>query len=124
MSYRYNAFTGTLDRVATQGAGGNVEKISDVVPATSSKVVDSVANSSFQSLNYTITAYNDINTQYRFFEMRVLNNSGNYLEDRSNRINAGLDLRHNINNNSGTFELELINNEAFQANVEISRLVC
>jgi len=125
MSWRFNPFTGQLDKVVTGGAGSSVwDTISSSVTASSTGVVDSVANGMFQSLKYIITVFNDANTAYRTFELNVLNNNGSYKDTVSHRLQAGgLSLNVNTVNNAGTLELQITNNELYDVQVEIGRLV-
>lgn len=123
MSLRYNPFTGTLDLVG--GTSANIwEKVSSTVPALNTVAVDTLANTEFKSLKYIITTYNETNSAYRSIELSVLNNNGSYRETRSHRLQVGgLSVAIDTFNNAGTFELRITNNESYDVQVEIGRLV-
>lgn len=125
MSFVYNPFTGNLDDIGAGGSGAPSPwlRFGSSVTQSSTGVVDSVANTSFQALKYIISVFNEANTSYQSFEYNVLNNNGSYKETRSHRLNAGINIRVNTNNNAGTFELQIQNNETFDVQVEIGRLV-
>lgn len=121
---RYNPFTGKLDLI---GAGaGSVSpwvRSGSSVAGSGTSVVDSVDNSLFKALKYFITVFNDAELAYESFELSVLNNNGSYRETRSNRIlDNRADVGFSSNNNAGTFELAVTNNETFNVQVELARL--
>jgi len=120
MTYRFNPFTGKLDRV-DRSPWVNV---SDSIAATSSKTVDTFASSAFESLKYMITVFNTDNTDYKTLELSVLNNNGNYKESVSGRLRGGpLSIDVDTNNNAGTFELVITNNNTYEVEVRLSRLL-
>ena len=124
MSFQYNPLTGRLDIVGAGGSSTTIwERVSDTVSSSSTETVDSVANASFQSLKYIVTAFNDANTTYGSFEFNVLNNNGSYLDTVSHRLRSGLNIAVNSVNNAGTFELQITNNESFDLNIELAKLV-
>lgn len=120
MRWQFNPFTGNLDRV-----GKSIwEKLSNTVSATSTGVIDTVDNGSFQSLKYIVTVYNQANTAYRSFEFSVLNNNGSYKETLSNRLQSGgLNIDVDSVNNGGTYEFQITNNESYEVSVELAKLV-
>lgn len=123
MSLRYNPFTGNLDLIGS-GQAPVWDKVSSSAIGSSTSVVDSIPNTDFRSLKYIVTVFNDANTAYKSFELNVLNDSGSYLETRSHRLRAGdLNMAIGTVNNAGTFELQITNNESFDVQVEIGRLV-
>jgi hypothetical protein len=120
MSWTYNPFTGKLDKKNKS----LWEKLSSTVDAASTGVVDAVENGSFESLKYIVTVFNQANTAYRSFEFNVLNNNGAYKETVSHRLNGGnLSVRIDSVNNSGSCELQITNNESYEVNVELAKLV-
>jgi len=126
MSWNYNPFTGQLDKVGTGGPGSVSPwvTVSDTVVATSTGAVDSIANASFYALKYIITIYNDANTAYRTFEYNVLNNNGSYKDTLNHNLKAGgLSVDVDSVNNAGTFELQITNNESYDVNIELAKLV-
>lgn len=123
MSFDYNPFTGNLDSIGPGGGATSPwQTIGFVAPGSSTSVVDSLANNSFQTIKYIIGFFNESLDSYKTVELSVLNNDGNYLESRSNRLGAGLDARIVTNNNAGTFELQIQNNETFDVSVTLARL--
>lgn len=126
MSFKFNPITGTLDLVnATGGTTTQVwSRISSTVNALNASTVDSIANTSFKSLKYIVTIFNDANTSYRSFEYSVLNDNGSYKETKTHKLSAsGPNVQISTFNNAGNFELIINNNEAFNVQVEIGRLV-
>lgn len=124
MSFIYNPFTGNLDFVCQSGADSAWDRVSSTVNSTSSLVVDSVSNALFQSIKFHVAIFNQANTSYRSFELNVLNNNGNYKETKSNKITGnGPNISISVVNNAGTLELQVTNNESYNLNVEIGRLI-
>jgi len=120
MTWGFNPFTGQLDKV---GSSPWIE-VSDSIPASSSKTVDSILNSSFESIKYLFTAFNSTNSAYESLEINVLNNGGSYKETISGKLKAGgLNIDIDTNNNSGTFELIITNNESFEVQARLARLL-
>ena len=121
MGFRYNPFTGKLDRISSEGLW---DSLSDSVNASSTKAIDTIANTSFKSLKYIIAIFNEANNAYNTFELTVLNENGSYRESLSNKIKtSGFNLRVNTVNNAGNFELQIENNESFPATIELAKLV-
>ena len=93
------------------------------VGASSTKVVDTVAVSSFDSAKYIIKISSISNTASKSLEMSV-NYDGSSLKDVvSHKITTGMDVLINANLVSSNLELEIINNESFIVDVGIRRLI-
>ena len=122
MSLKFNPFTGNLDFIGDKSQD-NWSCITDTIAASSTGVVDSVANTSFEALKYIVSVYNSANSAYKTFEFNVLNNGGSYKDTLTNKLKSGLDVSVNTVNNSGTFELQITNSESFILNVKLAKLI-
>ena len=117
---RFNPFTGTLDYT---GGGGAWEKASSTVTASSTGVIDTVANTAFESLKYIISIFNSANTSYRSLEISILNANGGYKETRNARLqDNGPNVAINTINNAGNLELQVVNNESYDIQVTIGKI--
>lgn len=121
MSIKFNPFTGNLDLVG--GSDTTWSKLSNTIPSSSVSVVDSISNNDFESLKYIVTIFNKANSAYRSFEFSILNNNGSYKDVLSHKIKSGASVSVDTNNNAGTLELKITNNESFDLQVELAKLI-
>lgn len=118
MATDYNPHTGLVEIVRREW-----DLFIETVPAGQTLAVDSVPNDCFKAIRYQIAAENVANNAYLFRQMSALNNSGNYRDSVSDRLGSGVNLNIDFFNNAGTFELRLTNNELFDLEVSIGRLI-
>lgn len=98
--------------------------VSTNVSGLSTDNMDSVSNGDFQLLTYHVVVHSGINDFYTSFDLRVLNNGGSYKETITNKIRSGANnFQVNAINNAGTLEVQVINNNAFDVQIDFARLV-
>ena len=117
----FNPFTGTFDFKGEGGASTGYNTLSDQVPASSTKVIDTIALSSFFGLDYKLTIYNDANTVSRIYNLTIAK-SGTTLKDKMSKVGDSISVQVNANVNGSDYELEIINNEPFALDIIFSRL--
>ena len=98
-------------------------KFTDVVTLSSSKVIDSIVLANFNAVKYIITLYNTAQGESRYFEMVVVNQGGTLKDSVVAKLGSSLNYSINTTVNAGSMELTLFNNEAFNLDVSIGRLI-
>ena len=122
MTMRFNPFTGTMDFIGDKSPDA-WSCVDDTIAASTTEVVDSVANTAFEALKYIVTVYNSANSAYESFEFNILNNGGSYKDTLTNKLRSGLNVGVNSVNNSGTFELQITNSESFSLDIKLAKLI-
>lgn len=125
MGYVWNPITGELDRVGQSGGPGGSSPwstISDTVAASSTRVVDTISLSNFNSSIYEITIYNTTQSVARTFKL-VVNNANGALKDQlTNKVGSSINYDIDAISSGGNFELTITNNESYNLSVSIAKL--
>jgi hypothetical protein len=122
MGWRFNPFTGELDKV---GAGGGsvttpLQDFSATVPAGATVTIFSDDYTLFSGSKIYFTSRNVLNTKYKTYDVTVTRNNSD-LSDMVSRVGK-FDLTVLIQLNAGNIELVVTNNESFEATIQGYRL--
>jgi len=116
MSWKYNPFTGQLDRVDPSLWA----HVSDTVTASATKVVDTVALADFKSIEYFVNVNNDANDKSKSFTLRVVNLNTSLKDSLFGKIgSASMAIDAIIN--GGNMDIEITNNEIFDLGVSLTK---
>lgn len=119
MSFAFNPFTGNFDVVGTGGPGAGLTPVTDTVLAGQTKVVDSVALTSFSCLFYDFCFLGS--TQVRSFRLNVINENGSISDQLFSRI-GGLSLQVGANAVGLNLEIEIVNPNGFDIDLSFYKL--
>ncbi len=117
-----NPFEGSFDAV-TRPSQNLWVRVTDSVTATNNKVIDTVSLTSFTSIKYIISARNKTNNVAKYLELSVNYNQSSLKDTVSAKINGGLSMNVDANSNAGNLELDITNNESFDIDLEVAKLV-
>ena len=124
MSYVFNPFTINLDRVNPNSGGSIWDSISSTALASSTTVVDSVADANFKTLKYIVSIFNVANNSFKTLEIDILNEGGAYKETVFSRLRSGSsDIEISTVQNAGAMDLTIVNNEPFDLTFSAGRLI-
>ena len=99
------------------------EGVEDIVNASSSKIIDSIPFATFKAARHIITIYNKANNVYKTFDVASSKKGGDVRDSVYNKVGGSIDYQINVNLNAGNVEFEIVNNESFNLNVSIGKLV-
>lgn len=99
------------------------EEVTDTVSASSSKVVDTVALADFSAIEYKVTLFNTANNKTKKFTLDVVYEnsavSDTLYAKRGSALNYGIAAAINGSN----MEITVTNNEAYDLEVSLGRLI-
>lgn len=122
--FKFNPFTGNFDITETGVAGSSIwTKVTGTVSGSSSSVIDTVDLTSFTSIKYIISARNKPNSAAKYLELSVNYNQSSLSDSVSGKINNGLSMNVDANLVGGNLELDITNNETFDIDLDIAKLV-
>ena len=98
-------------------------KFSDTVNLSSSKVIDSITLGDFNAVKYIITLYNTNEGKSRNFEITVVNSGGTLKDVVTNKLGSNFNYSVTATVNAGKMDLTLFNNENFNLEVNVGRLL-
>lgn len=110
---------------SNSGPGGAWTQVPGAVPASSTVVLDTTAMTDFIGLDYIFTIWSDDKTKVRSGYMRVIRATATSTKEsvhgklRQGSLDVGID----VVVVSGEARLQLTNNESFNVNVEVARLL-
>lgn len=124
MSWRYNPFTGQLDKIGQSGGPGPgpspLASFSGIVGAGQTETLFSDDFSLYSGSKIFFTSRNFSNLKYKTFDFTV-GRDGSTLQDALMRVGK-FDITVSIQLNAGNIELVVTNNESFDAAIEGYRL--
>jgi hypothetical protein len=120
-AFLFNPFTGTLDRVVRAGTSGSSEwsRLTGVVSASSTVVVDTVSLADLIGGKYIIAISNDTETNGKMVEMNVLNLTSQLYDNVFSRLDGNIDIEISANINGSNMEISIKNNEVFDVNYNV-----
>jgi hypothetical protein len=123
MGWQYNPFTGELDRVGLSASGSNPWVLIEATAfANATTTIDTINNNDFESTLYHAVAYNKAESVFRSFDISVLNNNGSYQESVKGLLGF-FNLSIITINNTGSFELQVNNPNAYDITLTLGRLI-
>jgi hypothetical protein len=120
MAFVYNPFTGNLDKQNSVSDGNQPVTITDIIPANSSKVVDSVNLNTFKSANYLSFIDNDaesVRMSFISYVYKTVSGISDQLFARDGSVNAEI----NFNINGTNVEFLITNNNNFDLNISYQK---
>jgi hypothetical protein len=110
---------------SNNGPGGAWSQVPGSVPASSTVIIDSTPMSEFIGLDYIFTIWSDDKTKVRSGYMRVIRATATSTKESVHgKLRQGsLSVEVNMTVVSGEARLEITNNESFNLNVEVARLL-
>lgn len=117
MSFLFNPLTGELDAVNPTWS-----VIPNNAGASSTTILDQINISNFIVAKYIVAIRDDTNNNTVSFELTVNNNNGTLKDSISSRLGSGINYAISADNNAGTMEINLINNETNIVTVNMARL--
>ena len=102
--------------------GLKIDKATILIPAGNTVIADTVALADFHALKYFLVMFNDGNSINKSLELNVVKIASSVRETVSNKVGTSADLEVNGTINGTDFELELVNNEAFDLTVEFAKI--
>jgi hypothetical protein len=94
----------------------------DLIPSSSSKVIDSISLNNFFSIEYKVTIFNETENLARSFSLLVLKSGSNVNDSLFARTGNG-DLSVSVIVNGSSAELQITNNEIFDVNVNYTTII-
>lgn len=98
------------------------EKFDNTVPASTTKVIESVVLSSFHSVDYILTIYNEVEEKTRRLQMTVVREGVTISTSVYGRLGSMTGISVNGNVNAANLDLEIVNDNGYQVNVSYTRL--
>jgi hypothetical protein len=97
-------------------------KTNNSVPASTTKVIETVGLSTFHNIEYILTFYNEVEGKTRKLQMTTIREGVTIKTSVHGRLGSMTGISVNGNVNAGNFELEVINNNIYQIEVSYARL--
>ena len=114
--------TTTINNTTIQGTS-LWKDVNDTVPASSTKVVDSIPVANFVNLDYKCTVFNQPNSVTKAFDLKVIYD-GSILKDvLFGKVGSIINYDINVNLNAGNMEISITNNESYDLDVSLGRLI-
>lgn len=98
-------------------------RVSDIVNTSTTSVVDTLALSSFNKIEYIITYKDLVTGEGKGLNVTVINDNGTIKESVYAITGAPLDVDLDTDINGSNYELEITNNEPNNVEVILSRLI-
>lgn len=92
------------------------------IPATSTKVVDTLPLSNFKTLKYFVIFFNSTNDITKEMEVTVKKSGSTVDSVVGNRVGVGMDLEVNPDVSGLNFEMNVVNNESFNIDMSFARM--
>lgn len=96
--------------------------VTDTVPASSTKVVDTVPVASFVNLDYKCTVFSQANSVTKAFDLKVIYDGSALKDILFGKVGSIINYDINVNLNAGNMEISITNNELFDLDVSLGRL--
>ena len=118
MGFAFNPFTGSFDVINPTWI-----RIAGSIGGTSSTVVDTIPLAEFGSLDYKVGIHNAAKTEGRHFNINILNLSSTLKDNIYGRVSGSLNVTVAASINGANMELTITNNELFDVDYSIGKLV-
>ena len=119
-----NEVGGTVTTIAGGGSSTTSpwQDLNNNVPASSVKVIDTVALSNFKTLKYIINLSNELEAKGRTFEMTLVKQGVTIKETLGPKTGKGINYSVNANVVGSSVELSITNSEIYNIDVNYARL--
>lgn len=98
-------------------------RFTDIVNSDTTKIIDTLALSSFTAIKYLISIREQTNNKTTMVEMNLKNENGSLQDTIYGKLSGSIDFGISAISNSGNMELVLINNESIQVSISAAKVV-